>query len=59
MLVPIIQILALVTTAQSAVAKPRDAVKDLQHQAIAALKKLEVNVTQQCSISNAAVRKDW
>jgi hypothetical protein len=59
MFVPVVQLLALATTFQSAVAKPRDAVADLQHQAIATLKKNEVNGTPGCSVSNAAVRKDW
>jgi len=59
MLVSILHLLALVTAIQSAVAKPRDAVKDLQKQAIVALRKLELNGTQACSTSNAVVRKDW
>ncbi|KAF9699242.1 hypothetical protein EKO04_002830 [Ascochyta lentis] len=59
MFVSIIQVLALAATVQSAVAKPQDAVQDLQHQAIAALKKIDVDSTQECSVSKAAVRKDW
>lgn len=59
MFVPIFQLLALAAAVQSTVAKPQDAVKDLQKQAVAALKKLEVNSTQECSVANAAVRKDW
>jgi hypothetical protein len=59
MLMPVVQLLALAATIQSAVAKPQDAVKDLQQQAIAALKKVKVNGTEGCSVKNAAVRKDW
>ncbi|KAF1365762.1 Di-copper centre-containing protein [Lizonia empirigonia] len=59
MFVPIFQLLALAAAVQSTVAKPQDAVKDLQTQAVAALEKLEVNSTQECSVVNAAVRKDW
>lgn len=59
MLVPIVHLLALATNIQSIVAEPQNVVKGLQEQAMAALRKLEVNGTQSCSISNAAVRKDW
>ena len=59
MLVPIVQLLTFATTFQAASAKPQAAVKDLQHHAIAALKKVEVNDTQACTVKSAAVRKDW
>lgn len=59
MLVAIVQLLALATTFQAASAKPQDAVKDLQRQAFAALKKVEINGTQECTVKSAAVRKDW
>lgn len=59
MLLPLVQVLTLAATIQTAIAKPQDAVKDLQKQAIAALKTVKTNSTQACSVSNAAVRKDW
>lgn len=59
MLVHVIQVLALAATIQAAVTKPRDAVKNLQKQAIAELRKVKTNGTEVCSLSNAAVRKDW
>lgn len=57
MLVPVLRVLALAATVQAAVT-PQDAVQDLQRGAIAALKKVKTNGTE-CSVPNAAVRKDW
>lgn len=59
MLVSVVQVLALVATVEGAVTKPRDAISDLQRQTIALLKGVETNSTQLCTVSNAAVRKDW
>ncbi|KAF1934232.1 Di-copper centre-containing protein [Didymella exigua CBS 183.55] len=59
MLLPVVHVLAFVATVQGAVAKPRDVVGDLQHQAIAALKGVKTHGPQTCKLSKAAVRKDW
>ncbi|KAJ8116538.1 hypothetical protein OPT61_g2067 [Boeremia exigua] len=63
MLLPLVQILALVATVQAAPKPPVNAVMDLQNRAIAELKKGkgpgQGPGSQGCSVSNAAVRKDW
>ncbi|KAJ4985270.1 FAD-binding domain-containing protein [Stagonosporopsis vannaccii] len=59
MLFPILQILTFTATIQAAVTQPRDAVKNLQKRAIAELKKVQANGTEACSVTSAAVRKDW
>lgn len=59
MFVNILQVFALVATVQGAVAKPRNVVDDLQRQAIAALNRVKTDVNKTCTVSKAAVRKDW
>jgi tyrosinase len=59
MFVNLVQVLALVATVQGAVAKPRNAIDDLQNQAIATLKGVKTHGPQKCTLSKAAVRKDW
>ena len=59
MFITLVQMLALVATVQGAVAKTRNAVDDLQNQAIAALKGVKTHGPQTCTLKNAAVRKDW
>jgi hypothetical protein len=59
MFVTLIQVLALVAAVQGTVAKPRNAVDYLQRQAMTALKGVTTDRSQKCTLSSAAVRKDW
>jgi hypothetical protein len=59
MFVTLVQVLALLATVQGAVAKPRNAIDNLQRQAMTALKGVTTDGFQKCTLSSAAVRKDW
>lgn len=55
-------ILAFVSLAQAAARQPRDLLQDLQNQAIANLKEVELNsnaAKRSCSVFNASARRDW
>jgi tyrosinase len=53
-----VAILAVAGVAQSAALQKRDLLKDLQDQAIDALKKAQSEGAS-CNLSNASVRRNW
>jgi hypothetical protein len=59
MFVTLVQVLALLAAVQGAVVKPRNAIDNLQRQAMTALKGVTTHGSQKCTLSSAAVRKDW
>jgi hypothetical protein len=59
MFVTLVQVLALLAAVQGAVVKPRNAIDNLQRQAMTALKGVTTDGSQKCTLSSAAVRKDW